>query len=96
MVGGLAPLEAVFGRWVALVAENPCGEDAVEEGLDEGGAEEVVALFALEGDAEGVAEGFADGIEGFERSDLDAGAGFAGVAGEEGGEVFGGGDAGVG
>ena len=45
------------------------------------------ALLALELDAERVAEGFGDGGEGVRLRAFDAGAGFAGVAGEVGGEV---------
>lgn len=93
--GGELPLKAVGAFGVAFVPENPCGEDAVEEGLDERGAEEVLAFLALEGDAEGVAEGFLDRIKRLERGDFHAGAGFAGITGEEGGEVFRRGDAGI-
>ena len=43
--------------------EDPRGEDAVEEGLDECGAEERRAAVALEPDAEGLLQGGADGVQ---------------------------------
>ena len=68
--------------------EDPGGEDAVEERLDEGGLEKVGAFFALEMDAERLAEGFFDRFERAHGRDFDAGSGFAGIAGEEGGEIL--------
>lgn len=47
----------------SFVPEHPRGEDAVEEGLDEGGAEEVFALLGLELHAEGFLQRGADGGE---------------------------------
>ena len=91
IIGSQAPVEqcsgyAAFGR---STPEYPCGEDAIEEGLDEGGAEEVFALFAFKADAEGFLEGFFDGVEAGEGMVFGTGAGFAGVGGEEPGYVFG-------
>jgi hypothetical protein len=74
-----APVEASIGN-AALgrtPPENPGREDAVEEGLDEGGAEEVLAFFALKADAERFLEGSFDCIETGERMVFHAGAGFA-------------------
>ena len=68
--------------------ENPGGEDAVEERLDEGGLEKVGAFFTLEVDAERFAESFFHRFERAHGRDLDTGAGFASIAGKEGGEVF--------
>ncbi len=52
--GGETPVEdAALGCVVGRTApQNPGGEDAVEEGLDEGGAEEVFALFSFKGNSE--------------------------------------------
>ncbi len=59
MIGGVLPAKARV--WLVgfrgAPPKNPRGEDAVEEGLYEGGAEEVFALFAFEGDAERLLEG---------------------------------------
>ena len=86
--GGGLPVEGVGAVRSFLVPEHPGGEDAVEEGLDEGGAEEVLALFGLELHAEGLFQRGADGGEGGEVAGvLDAGAGVAGVGGEEEGDV---------
>jgi hypothetical protein len=43
--------------------ENPRGKDAVEESLDEGGAEEVFALLTFEADTKRFLESRFDGIE---------------------------------
>ena len=94
VAGGLAPAEArlrVGGRMV-LGPEDPGGEEAVEQGLDEGGAEEVLALLAREAHAERLFEGLARAHPVGQVALLGAGAGLAGVAGEEPGEVLGRGD----
>ena len=88
VLGGEPPLETVAGFGVGFVPEHPGGEDAVEERLDEGGLEKVDPFVALEPDAERVAEGNFHGLERAHGSDLDAGAGFAGVTGEKCGEVL--------
>jgi hypothetical protein len=91
IVGGEAPIETCAGGTALGGAppENPCGEDAVKEGLNEGGAEEVLAFFSLKLHAERFLESAFDGIEAAERMVLGAGAGFAGVRGQEPGYVFG-------
>ena len=91
VVGGDAPVEARAGRaaFGSTAPEDPGGEDAVEEGLDEGGAEEVLALFAFELDAERFLESVFDGVEAGEGMVFGAGAGFASVGGEKPGYVFG-------
>ena len=78
------PVEPASGRRSLPCPEHPGGEDAVEEGLDEGGAEECRAAVALEADAEGLLQGGADGMErGRVAGGLDAGQAVAGVGGEE-------------
>jgi hypothetical protein len=57
--------------------------------LDEGGTEEVLTLFAFKADAEGFLEGCFDGIEAAQRVIFGAGASFAGVGGEQPGNVLG-------
>ena len=95
VLGGEPPLEAVAGFRVLFMPEDPGGEDAVEKRLDEGGLEEVGALFALEVDAERLAEGFFHRLQRAHGSNLDAGAGLAGITGEIRGEVLRSGDAGI-
>ncbi len=64
--------------------EHPGGEDAVEEGLDQAGAEEVLALVALEREAQGAFERLAHRGEcGQIAGLLDAGFGVARVGREE-------------
>ena len=75
--------------------DDPGGEHAVEEGLNEGGAEEMLALVAFEVEAEGGFEGGFDGGEGGEIAAFDAGLGFASVGGEEAGDVLRGFEGGV-
>ena len=88
VIGSFAPAEAVAGLGIAFIPQNPRGEDAVEERLYQSGAKEVFAFVALELDAERTAEGRGDGREGVGIRAFHAGAGFAGVAGEVGGEVL--------
>ena len=89
MPDGLVPVEPVSGRRSLAGPEDPRGEYAVEEGLDEGGSEECRAAVALEADAEGILEGGADGMEGRRvASRLDTGEAVAGVGGEEPGQVL--------
>ncbi len=78
VVGGRAPLEAIARLGVAFIPQHPRGEDAVEERLDERGAEEVFAFLARETDAERGSERFANRRESIARRGFDAGAGFAG------------------
>jgi hypothetical protein len=60
-MGGEAPVKKLFGRGLKLFRpQYPGGEDAVEKGLDESGAKEMLALCALESEAESLFEGFAD------------------------------------
>jgi hypothetical protein len=75
------------GHAVAGV-DDPSGKHAIEQGLDQSGAEEVFALFALEVEAEGGFEGSLDGREGGEVAVFDAGLGFAGVGGQEAGDIL--------
>lgn len=74
--------------------EHPGGEDAVEEGLDEGGLEEVDAFLALETDAERLTERLLHRLQRAHGCDLDAGACLAGVAGEVERQILRRGDAG--
>ena len=63
MPDGFVPVEGT-GGWRRLARpEHPGGEDAVEEGLYEGGAEECGAALALEPDSESVLQCGADGGE---------------------------------
>jgi hypothetical protein len=89
IVGGETPVEArakcaAFGF---ATPEDPGGEDSVKEGLNEGGAEEMLASFAFKPHAERFLKSLFDGVEAGERMVLGAGAGFAGVGGEEPGNV---------
>jgi hypothetical protein len=54
VVGGETPVEdgVGFAAFRRAPPQDPGGEDAVEQRLDECGEEEVLTLFALEGDAE--------------------------------------------
>jgi hypothetical protein len=81
IVGGEAPIEVSTRRTTfgGATPENLGGEDAVKEGLDEGGAEEVLTLFAFKPHAERFLEGTLDGFKAAERMVFGAGAGFAGV-----------------
>ena len=88
---GLAPAEARLGvgGLVLFGPEHPGGKQAVEQGLHERRAEEVLAALALEGHAQGLLEGLAGGDEGGQLAALlDPGARLAGVAGEEPGELL--------
>ena len=93
----LVPVEpgGLVGRGMVLAPEDPGREDAVEERLHEGRAEEVCPLVPLELDAEGLLQRIADGVErgqlaaGGAGLGLDAGLGVAGVGGEEPGDVLG-------
>ncbi len=67
---------------------DPRGENAVEKSLDEGGAEEVLALVALKVKAEGVFKRGLEGGEGFKIAGLDAGLGVAGVGGKKSGDIL--------
>ena len=81
---GFVPVEPASGRRSLPCPEHPRGEDAVEEGLDEGGAEEGRAALALEADAEGILQCSAHGPErGGVTSRLYAGKAVAGIGGEE-------------
>jgi hypothetical protein len=88
------PVESLVGAvgFGAAAPEDPGGEDSVKEGLNECGAEKVIALVALELEAEGLFECLLDGAERGEGVVLCSPAGFAGVGGEEPGEVAGVGD----
>ena len=91
VLGGLAPAKARLGVGVGVVLrpEHPGGKQAVEEGLHERRAEEVLAAFALEGHAQRLFERRARDRQGGQLAAfLDAGARLAGVAGEEPGEVL--------
>jgi hypothetical protein len=59
IVGGDAPVKVCAGgaAFRRATPENPGGEDAIEEGLDEGRAEEVLAFVTFELDTEGFLEG---------------------------------------
>ena len=61
MPDGGAPVERSGGRRGLAGPEHPGGEDAVEEGLHEGGAEEGGAALALEADSQGLLQRGADG-----------------------------------
>jgi len=91
IVGGEAPVKARAGlaAVVGATPEDPCGEDAVKECLDEGRAKEVLALLALEPHAEGFLKGGFDGVEAAQGMIFNPRSGFAGVGGEEPGYVFG-------
>ena len=84
---GVVPVERVRAPGVLLVPKDPGGKDAVEEGLDEGGTEEVLAFFAFESETESVFEGLANGGKGGEFHVFDARPCVAGVGGEEPGEI---------
>ena len=90
VLGGETPVEdSVVRRIVGRAApENPGGEDAVEECLDEGGAEEVLALFSFEGDAERLLQGGLNAVEGDDGMLGGAFACFACVGGKEFGDVL--------
>ena len=57
------PVESLPWRRRLARPEHPCGEDAVEEGLHQGGAEEGRALLTLEAHAQGLLKGGAHGME---------------------------------
>ena len=77
------PVETASRRRRLPCPEHPRGEDAVEEGLDEGGAEEGRAAISLEPDAEGLLQRRAHGPErGRVACRLDTGQAVAGVGGE--------------
>src|ERR1019366_6230242 len=85
VVSGKSPIKvrarsAAFG---CATPEHPGGEDAVKEGLDKGGAEEVLASFAFESHAERFLQGLLDGVEAGERMVFGACAGFSRVGREE-------------
>jgi hypothetical protein len=85
IVGGEAPIEARIGRaaiWRAT-PENPGRENAVKKCLDEGGAEEMLALFAFKTDAKRFLQRGLDGIEAAKGMVFSTGAGFTGVRGQE-------------
>ena len=93
---GGSPVEFCIWRGVIALPADPGGEDAVEDGLDESGTEEVFALFAGEFHSEGVFEGGANILQGREVCfAFDAGEGVAGVGREKPGEVFGIGEGGI-
>ena len=89
-MSGDAPVEAGVGRagFGDATPENPGGEDAVKEGLNEGRAKEVLAFLTFELDAERLLESELDGAEAAQRVIFCTGAGFAGVRGEEPGNIF--------
>ncbi|PIG99738.1 hypothetical protein [Deinococcus sp. UR1] len=70
--------------------QHPRAEQAVPEGLDEGGAEEAFALFVLELQVKRFAQGAFQRGEGFQWGVAQAVFGFAGVAGEEPRDALGG------
>jgi hypothetical protein len=91
IMGCYAPIES-SARCAALGGappENPCGEDAVKEGLNKSGTEEVFSLFAFKPHAKRFLESAFNGIEAAERMVLSAGTGFAGVGGQQPCNVFG-------
>ena len=63
MPDGFVPVEGTGWRGRLARPEYPGGEDAVEEGLDEGGSEEGGTALAPELDSESVLQGGADGGE---------------------------------
>ncbi len=86
---GNAPVEGVRARRPVPVPEHPGGEDAVEDRLHERGAKEVFPVLAGELHAEGFFKGRPHGGQGRQvLVPLDAGAGVAGVGGEEPGHVL--------
>ena len=68
--------------------QNPGGEDAVEEGLNERRTKEMLAFLALEAQAEGVFEGLPQAGQGREIGLFDAQARVVGVGGENAGHVL--------
>src|SRR5450755_4889110 len=78
VVGGDAPVEAGAGDAIFWDAtpENPGGDDSVEKRLNQSGAEEVLAFFSLELNAERFLKGEFYGAETAERMIFGAGAGF--------------------
>ena len=68
--------------------EHPRRKDAVKKRLHERGLEEVHAFDSLEMHAERGAERALHRLQGAHRRNLHAGAGLAGIAGEESGEVL--------
>lgn len=85
VVVGKLPVEdrfrlAAFG---GMTPEYPGGKDAVEEGLDKGGAEEMLAFFALKLDAERLFQRDLHVMEGGKVMVFSARPGFAGVGGEQ-------------
>jgi hypothetical protein len=91
IVGGESPIEMRAGNaaFRSTTPENPCGEDAVEEGLDEGGTEEVLSLFSFKTDAERFLESGFDGVEAAQWMVFGAGASFTSVRGQEPCYIFG-------
>jgi len=90
VVSGHTPIEAA--RRALLMAQHPGGEDAVEQGLYQGGAEEVFAFTGFEFDPEGGFQALLEGGELFfrrRRGMFHPVPGFAGIAGEQPGEILG-------
>src|SRR5260370_13637371 len=86
---GEAPVKKVLGQGLELFRpKDPGGEDAVEESLDQRGAKEMLAFFALESEAESLFKGFADAGKCGELVRTDASQCIARVGGEERCEVF--------
>ena len=62
---GVVPVEWAGGRRRLARPQHPCGEDAVEEGLHQGGAKEGRSPLALETHSQRLLKGGADGMEGW-------------------------------
>ena len=77
------PIEGGIGlaTFRGMTPEDPGGEDAVEEGLDEGGTEEVLAFLAFELDAEGLFKRSLNVAKGGKVMVFGTGTSFAGVGG---------------
>ena len=89
IAGRLFPVEPLRGGQVRAVPQDPGREHAVEEGLHQGGLEELLALGVRHFEAEGVFEGLADGLHRpVGGGVLDPAAGVPGVAGQEPGDVL--------
>jgi len=72
--------------------KNPGGEDAIKKSLDESGAKEMLAFFALESEAESFFQSFADASDRGKLLDSDPRQCIARVGGQERSEIFRGGE----
>lgn len=86
---GKAPVEPAGDVMTVARPKHPGGEDAVEESLDEGGMEEMVALASLEADAERRLQRLTDLLQRRQTAlVLDPPEGVACVRGEKPGDVL--------